>query len=194
MSEIKGTENFSNRLTVLGTSVALVTDVITSFPEFEFYADQLDNPVNADWAVNALAPAAQDTNNNGLTVRLFAAATEEGVGFILEIPSAASNIILGFKSRAETAPGSVVTVGLSLYERGVPDNGAVDAWSASNILTDISLPLNENFQYDEQTLATSTLGLTAGQVHQFELTRVDPAGGAELTGDWALLPIKVSFS
>lgn len=163
-------------------------------PEFEFTSGDFDNPNNADWTVNALAPAVADSNNNGLTVRLFDDTTEEGVGFQIPIPSGATNIILEFVSRAETAPGAAATVGLNLYNRGIPDNAAVEAWSAATQLTDIDIPTNENFQVDSQTITLASLGITAGELTQFELTRTDPSGGTELTGDWTLLNVKVSFN
>jgi len=170
------------------------SDLVVSFPEFQFFADQFENPVNADWTVNALAPAAADSNNNGLTVRLFDDTTEEGVGFIVEVPAGATNIVFDFVSRAETAPGAVNTVGLDIYNRGVPDNAAVQAWSASTALTDISIPTNEFFQEDTQTVTLASLGITAGETTQFELVRTLPGAGTDLTGDWALLLAKVSFT
>lgn len=159
-----------------------------------FYADQLDNPVNSDWAVNALAPAAADSNNAGLTVRLFDDTTEEGVGFITSVPAGKTNLKISFKSRAETAPGATRTVGLKLYQRGILDNAAVEAWSAGTVLTDIDIPTNEFFQYDTQTITLASLGITAGELTQFELTRINPAGGTELTGDWSLAEIVVEFT
>lgn len=159
-----------------------------------FYADQLDNPVNVDWAVNALAPAVADSNNNGLTVRAFDDVTEEGVGLILRVPAGATNLILTFKGRAETGPGAARTVGLKLYQRGLPDDAAPEAWSAGLALTDIDIPTNENFQYDSQTITLASLGITAGGMTQFELTRLDPVGGTELVGDWNLSELGVGFS
>lgn len=164
------------------------------FSRLQFFADQMENPVTADWAVNALAPAVADSNNDGLTIRLFDDTTEEGIGFIARIPDLATNIKLTFLSRAETAPGAARTVGLKLYERGIPNNAAVDAWSAGTVLTDIDIPANEFFQEDTQTLTLAALGLTAGQTHQFELTRINPTGGTELTGDWVLLLAQVEFT
>jgi len=158
-----------------------------------FYADQLDNPNNADWAVNALAPAVADSNNAALTNRLFDDTIEEGVGFISTPPSDITNIALSFKSRAEVGPLAARTVGLRLYNRGIPDNAAVEAWSTGT-LNDIDIPTNEFFQYDSQTIALATLGITAEELTQFELTRVNPAGGTELTGDWALAEILVEFT
>ncbi len=170
------------------------SDLVVAFPEFQFFADQLENPVTADWTVNALAPAAADSNNSGLTVRLFDDTAEEGVGFIVEVPTGATNIVFDFVARAETAPGAVNTVGLDIYNRGIPDNAAVQAWSASTALTDISIPTNEFFQEDTQSVALSTLGVTAGETTQFELVRTLPGAGTDLTGDWAMLLVKVSFT
>ncbi|NIQ74032.1 MAG: hypothetical protein GWN80_00435, partial [Gammaproteobacteria bacterium] len=62
----------NNQATGAGLERVLTTsDLTSSFPEFQFFADQVENPVTADWTVNALAPAAADSNNSGLTVRLF---------------------------------------------------------------------------------------------------------------------------
>lgn len=169
-------------------------DINTSIGVLQFFADQFDNPVNIDWAVNALAPAIVDSNDNNKIVRAFDDITEEGVGWVIRIPLAVTNIILKFVSRAETAPPATRTVGLKLYQQGNPDNAVPDAWDAGTVLTDIDIPTNENFQYDSQTLTLVSLGLVAGEVTHFELTRVNPAGGTELVGDWNLLELEVSFS
>jgi hypothetical protein len=161
---------------------------------FQFFADHLDNPNNADWTVNALAPAEADSNNNGLTVRRFDDTTEEGVGFELRVPTGVTNIVIDLVSRAETAPPAVRTVGPKLYNRGIPDNAAVEAWSAGLALTDIDIPTNEFFQYDSQTITLASLGITAGELTQFELTRVAPGAGVNLVGDWALKLIQVRFT
>jgi hypothetical protein len=161
---------------------------------FQFGPLQLDNPVNSDWAVNALAPAAADNINAGLTVRLFDDTTEEGVGFEMVVPSGATNLIIGLQSRAVVAPAAARTVGLNLYQRGVRDNLAVDSWSAGTQLTDIDIPNNNLFQVDSQTITLATLGVTAGELTQFELTRINPTGGTELVDDWALLNLTIEFS
>jgi hypothetical protein len=177
-----------------GTDHELLGGAGGGLPEFQFFADQFENPVTADWTVNALAPAAADSNNSGLTVRLFDDTTEEGVGFIIEVPATATNIVFDFVSRAETAPGAVNTVGLDIYNRGIPDNAAVQAWSSATQLTDLSIPTNEFFQEDSQTVTLASLGITAGETTQFELVRTTPTGGTDLTGDWDLLLLKVSFT
>lgn len=166
----------------------------TAYPQFQFFADQFEVPLNSDWTVNALAGSASDSNNAGLTVRLFDDTTSEGVGFTIRIPTGATNIIFKPISRAETAPGSAQTVALSVYEREIPNNSAPTSWSSAYDLTDIDIPTNEYFQYDSQTIALSTLGLTAGSVHQFELVRDTADSGDTLSGDWALLMLGVEFS
>jgi hypothetical protein len=135
-----------------------------------------------------------DSNNAGLEVRLFDDTTEEGVGFQTQIPTGVTNMLLEVKSRAETAPGAARTVGLKLYNREIPDNGAVESWSSGLVLSDVSLPANEYFQYDSQAITLSSLGITAGNEAQFELTRINPTGGTELTGDWALLCVQLRFN
>ena len=155
----------------------------SGFVEKTFEADQLENPNNSDWAVNSLAPAQADTNNNGLTIRAFDDTTEEGVGFKVRIPPTASNVIFRIFGRAETTDAAARTVGLQIYERELPDNAVVTAWSAGLQLTDIDIPTNEFFQYDEQILTLAALGVTAGSWHAFELTRVAPSGGTNLVGD-----------
>jgi len=165
---------------------------LVSVTVYRFFADQLDSPNNADWAVNALAPLSADSNNNGLNVRLFDDTAEEGVGFILGIPDGATNIIFGIKSRAETGPGGAVTVIPTIYAREMPDNAAVESWTAGTNLTALDFPITtEFFQYDSQSFTLASLSLVAGRIAQFELTR---DGAGTLTGDWALLEIEVSFS
>ena len=156
-----------------------------------FPMDTLDSPNTADWAVNAFAALGADSNNNALRVRQFDDTTEEGIGFTLEVPDGTTNVTFKFRSRAETAPGAAQTVSLVLYERELPDNGAITAWSAGTDFTDLSMPTNENWQYDEQTFTIATAGLTAGSTHQFEITR---DGAGTLVGDWTLTLFIVEFS
>ena len=160
---------------------------------FLFYADQLDNPNNADWAVNALAPAEADDNNNALTVRAFDDSAEEGVGFILTVPATATSITITTKGRARTSPGGVVAVELNLYTRDIPDNGAVAAFSVAFALTPISTPANEFFQYDTETLTLASIGVTPGNLTQFEFTRDGAEAGDTLVGDWLLVELGVQF-
>jgi hypothetical protein len=164
------------------------------FSSLQFYAEHLDSPNNANWVVNALAPASADSANAALVVRRFDDTAEEGVGFKVETPVGATSIVLAFRARAQTAPTATKQVILRLYTREIPDNAAVTAWSAATQLTAIDIPItNAYFQYDTQTIALSTLGLTAGRVTQFELTRYGGAAADTLVGDWDLLEVKVDF-
>jgi hypothetical protein len=161
---------------------------------YQFNADQLDSPNSANWAVNALAPASADAANTGLVVRRFDDTTEEGIGFLIELPAGATNITISPRGRAQTAPGGAAAVVLKLYNRDVPDNAAVGSWSAGTSLTAIDIPTNAYFQYDNQTISFATLGITAGRVTQFELTRTGTAGGDTLTGDYTLVELMISFT
>lgn len=176
-----------------GTGANPAWALASSFKEYLFQADQFESPNSSDWAVNALAPVTPGQNTS-LTIRRFDDTTAEGVGFTCKIPTGATNIIFDFLSRAATAPGSTQAVALNLYRRGIPDNAAVSSWTSAYALTNISIPNNGFYQEDTQTIALSTLTLTAGRMHQFELTRNAPAGGDTLTGDWCLHSIRVRFS
>lgn len=159
----------------------------------QLFADQFLTPTEADWAVNSFSTLSADTTNSGILVRTFDDTTEEGVGFALDIPSTASTITLKFRSRAETAPAGTRTVGVKLYVRSIPDNAAISSWQ-STALTDLSFPTNTNWQYNTQVFAVGALNVTAGSVNQFELTRVNPTAGTELTGDWDLMLLTVELS
>jgi hypothetical protein len=198
---------FTEKTIPVGADLMLVEDSAASgakkkvqlskaiFPIFHFFADQLDPPNNSDWAVNALAPVSRDSNNNGLPVRRFDDTTEEGVGFLVEIPAGATNIVLDIRSRAETAAASNLDVVPKLYCREIPDAAAVESWDSGTNLTTLTMGTNnEYFPYDSQTIALSTLSLVAGRVAQFELTRNTGSGSDTLVGDWTLLEIKVSFT
>lgn len=156
-----------------------------------FQSDQMESPNSSDWAVNALAPLIPDASNTGLSVRAFDDTTVEGIGFTVRVPTDATNIILGFLSRAATAPGSVKTVGLDLYKRAVPDNTVVPSWGSSTALTDLSIPTNAYYQKDSQTISISTLGLTVGVMYTFELCR-DVTD--TLSGDWLLHSLTIGWS
>ena len=165
-----------------------------AFPQFQFFAADFQNPNNADWVVNSLAPAVADSNNAGLTVRLFDDTTEEGVGFQILVPDGGVNIILRSIFRAEVLPPANRTIGLNLYQRRMPDNAVVTAWSAGLQLDDVAVTTNEFFIYFEQIITFAALGLVADEVTQFELTRIAPVAGTNLVGDWDLLELSVRFS
>jgi hypothetical protein len=163
-------------------------------PKYSYFADQLQNPVTADWVVNSLAAAGADSVNSGFTVRGFVDASETGVGFICKTPIGATNIVFNFVSRAHSAPGSTLNVVPAIYVREVPDNAAVEAWSAATNLTALAFPNSTAFQYDTQTIALTTLSMVAGRVFQIELTRKGADAGDTLTQTWDLLLVEVGFT
>ena len=164
-------------------------------PEFQFYADQVNSPVNADWAVNAFATVVNDPAKNALTVRQFAPSVEQGIGFTLLIPAGATNIVIAPIGRAQTAPGVAKAVLLKLYNRDIPDNAAVGAWSAGTNLTALTIPTDANFHYYTQTLTLAGLGLTAGRLTQFQLNRLGTSGSDTLTtSNWLMEEFKISFT
>ena len=63
-------------------------------------------------------------------------------------------------------------------------------------MADIDIPANENWQYDSESFALSALSMTAGELTQIEITRIDPAASPDtnLVGDWALLGLTVEFN
>jgi hypothetical protein len=154
----------------------------------------LDSPLTANWKVNAFAPASADASNTALTVRRFDDTLEEGVGFILETPLGISNVVLDFKARPYSLQTGVKSVVPKLYARGIPDNTAVTAWSTGTRLTPVDYTNNVFYHYDQRIVSMATLGMTAGQATQFELTRVGSDATDTVVGDWALLSIGVSFT
>jgi len=177
-----------------GGGVADITVTASSEKtNFHYNACELDSPVNDDWAVNGLAPASPDTVNAAVIVRRFDDTTEEGVGWIHRIPTGVTNMTINFVSRRQTA-GSTQTVIPRLYRRQFPDNAAPTAWSSQLSLTALSFPNNVNYQYDSQTITLATLGLTAGQTTQFELTRLGTVSGDTLSGDWNLLELRIVYT
>ncbi len=138
---------------------------------FSYFANSLDTPNNSDWAINAIAPATTDPSFASLSVRSFSSTIEQGVGFAVSIPPGATALTLKIRGRAQTAQGTAQVVQPRLYHRLLPNNAAVGAWSAAQELPNISVPANAFFQYYQQTIPLSTLGLTADRLYQFELTR-----------------------
>ena len=72
-------------------------------------------------------------------------------------------------------------------------NSTVGSWSATD-LTAIDITTDENWLTDSQTITLSSLGITAGEYYQIELSR-DPVDAADdLEGDWALRNFTIRFS
>jgi len=161
---------------------------------YSWFATDFLNPVNADWAINALASAEADPDDAALTLRAFDDTTEEGVGFLLKVPSNAAGVVtLSVHSRALT--GVAKTVRLNWRSREIPDDAAATpAWSSAVQLTDIAISADDNYDTQTQTQTLAALGLTAGLTYLIELTRDATDAGDDLVGDWGLFEIGVDFS
>lgn len=162
---------------------------------FTYYSASLESPNNADWVVNALAPAVSDPTNAAIVVRQFSNTVEQGVGCLVTVPPGATNITFRFKGRATTAPGAAAVVQHKLYVRSLPANAAVGAWSAATNLSNITIPTNAFFQYASQTLSIASLGMAVNGMYQFELTRATTVtGGTQLANNWLLAEFTVEFT
>lgn len=177
-------------------SIAQILSLVsTTFPEYLYTAKDFDNPNNADWDLNSLAPAVADSNNAALTVRLYDDAVAEGVGVLFQLPASATQFELEWVSRAETAPGAAAVVKPAIEIRNIGDNAAVTSppWTSFN-LADTDIPTNENFQYDSQTITFASLALTAGDYVQMQFNRNPTHPNDDLVGDWVVLTLRISFS
>lgn len=167
-------------------------EVGSSSEKFIYTAANFENPVNSDWAVDNLAPAIVDPANNALIVRAFDDTTEEGIGFWLTVPSGTSEVNFRFVHRRQTGTGSQNVV-VRFWEREIPNNTGITTWSGTPQEQTLSVP-NTNYQYDDVSFTFATLGLTAGSVHQFEITRQGTDASDNLSGDWLLLLLEVTFT
>jgi len=138
---------------------------------FTYYANSLDSPNTADYAVNAFAPVITDPTYTSLTVRSFSNAVEQGVSCLVSVPTGATTVTIRIRGRAQTAPGAASNVQLRTYTRLLPNNTAVGAWTSGVNLTLLSIPTNANFQYYVYTGTLASVNLAAGNLYQLELTR-----------------------
>ncbi len=167
----------------------------TVLAAYTFVSDAFDTPDNSGWAISTGAQSGTDPSIASIKLRGFDASSEEGVGFMIYLPSTAANFTLRCKARALSPPGSPQVVRIKLYHRRIPDNAAIPgSWSSYNGWANIDIPANGNYQYDVETVSFATLGLTAGNLYLFELTR-DAANAADtLTGDWGLIYLEVELT
>lgn len=166
----------ASRLNFTGSAVNVVdagggTTNISVGSRFTFFAGSLDSPNSSDWAINALAPAIADPSNLSLTVRQFSNTVEQGVGFLLSVPSGATAISFKLRGRAQVAQGSASQYQPRIYTRLVPNNAAIGAWSAAQNLASQTVPANAFYQYYTISTTLAALGLTAGNTYQIEFTR-----------------------
>ena len=178
-----------------GQTDITVTGSGSTFQRYTYFANSLDTPSNADFAVNALAPVTTDPTYTSMNIRAFSNTTETGVACMCAIPAGATSVTIRIKGRAQTAPGAASVVQPRMYYRNIPNNAAVSAWSAAQELSNISIPTNATFQYSSQTITLATLGLTAGNLYQFEFTRrVTGVTGTNLASFFYMAELTLEFA
>ncbi len=187
--------NFSGQAVGVTDGGSGTTNIVVG-SRFSYFANSLDNPNNADFAINALAPVITDPSFASLNVRSFSNTVEQGVAFTCSIPPGATTMTFKLRGRAQVAQAAAQVVQPRLYHRLLPNNAAVGAWSAAQELANVSVPANAFFQYSTQTVALATLGLTADRLYQFELTRrvTGVTGGTNLATNFLLAEITVEFA
>jgi hypothetical protein len=126
---------------------------------------------------------------------------EEGVGFILTVPSPSVQMSFEMKARAQNAPSNGArVVGNRIYYRPIPNNASFGTTWNQILLNNMTMATGSTlFQYKpRQTVpfvGGFSPGVTPGTLYQFELTRVAPSPAASnLTGDWNLVELIVEFT
>jgi hypothetical protein len=161
---------------------------------YQFFADQLDNPNNNDWAVSAMAPVTSDSLNTALSERAYNHTTESGAGWLLRMEPSLSNWNMILMMRPAVIPTVANVVGLRLYQREIANGASVGAWGFRQF-GPFTFGTSQIFwsQYNVNfNLNTSGPTLSAGKLYQFELTRVSQATG--LIGNMNLLEVHIELS
>lgn len=167
---------------------------ITIGARYTYFANSLDSVNSADFAVNGLSPVTTDPLSPAFNVRSFVNTAETGVGLMCSIPQGATQVTIRLKGRPATAPTSSSVVMFKLYNRLISTGAAMGAWTGSNLTNNV-IPTNAFFQYFNQTITLASLGLTAGNLYQFELTRPTTGfTGTNLTSAFLLAEVTLEFS
>ena len=192
----------TTKLNFVGSLVSVAdagsnTTNVTVGQRFTFFANSLDNPINADWAVNALAPVITDPTYNSISQRQFSNTTEQGVGFMVSIPAGATQATFKLRGRAATAVAGTNVVQFRVRTRSIANGAAPSVWSGTTELNNISITNTTNFQYFTQTVALASFAtaLSADNMYLFELTRrVTGLTGTNLAANFLLTEVTVEFS
>ena len=180
---------------ILPTDAGSGTVNVNIGSRFTYFANSLDTPNNADFAVNAIAAVTPDPAFNSINVRSFSNTVEQGAGFLCSIPPGATQMTVKMRGKPTAAPAAVSVVQPRLYSRIIPNGTAVGAWSAAYELPNINIPTNNTYQYYQQTISLTALGLTADRLCQFELTRrVAGVTGTNLASNYLLAELTVEFA
>lgn len=186
--------NFTGQIVSVTDAGSGVTNVNVG-QRFTYFANSLDNPVNSDFAVNALAPVVTDSAYPSINQRSFSATVEQGVGFFISIPSNATTITFKLRGRSSMAVGTTSPViQPRLYVRQIPDTFSIGSWSAAKEFANVPVVANANFSTNTQTFTLASLGLVAGYAYQCELTRrVGVATGNNLGNSWYMTELTVEL-
>lgn len=177
-----------------GAGVATLSQSASTVPirTYSYFASSLDSPNNADWAINALAPAIADPTNAGLTVRQFSNSANQGVGMMMSVPSGATNITFSYRGRNRVA--ATGSIQFYLYTRSLSNGSTTGAWSSANALTAITGILsNTNWNYYTYTATIASLSLSANNLYQFEFVR-NTGVASNLAQNWLLNELTISFT
>lgn len=175
-------------------SVATVQSAVTAIRNFTYVATSFDSPNNADWTVNALAPAIADPINNAISVRQFINTAPTGVGFTFLIPTTASNITFTYQGRSQTAAAG--TLQFEAFLRTIINSvtpGAPSAWSAALPLTSQTIAANTNYISYTTSVSVTGAGLVVGNTYQVEFVRNTAVAG-NLAQPWLLQNLTVAFT
>jgi hypothetical protein len=179
-------------ITLGSTALSFVPLTYVPLARQQFSAPDFDDP-GTDWSVVYAAGLTADSVNAAVMVRRFDDTTQEGVGWSVLIPAAATQVRFTFMSKAYGSPSAPDrTVGIALKKREVPNNASLGAW-ASSTLSDLTITQDVYFHRASQTVSLSTLSLTADRVYQLELVRQGPSAGTGLVGDWCLTMLLVEW-
>jgi hypothetical protein len=178
---------------------------------YQFYADQMDSPNNADWAVSGMAAAQADSANAALTIRSFPNDNiERGVGFLLRAQPGQTTMTVRFTSRPERSPSLIGSgVAINMYVRPITTadagggNRTPGAWQNRFLhdqgLAAFTLSFTQSatgFQNDEISFPMGVSGpsVIPGAIMQYEFTRIptNATGGTGLATQWNLLAIQIT--
>jgi hypothetical protein len=164
-----------------------------SYPWLNLFADNFITPTQSNWAVTALSLLNLDGSQASIKERQFDDTTEQGIGFLLNVPSGATNITFNVKGRPDANGGGGCV--WKLYYREIPNGAAVGSWNSRGLGT---MTVAATFNYQTSvftfTLASFSPALNGGSLYQMELTRDASNGSDTLSGTFELVSLLVGFS
>jgi hypothetical protein len=179
-----------------GGAGAAATFKQTILLDQQIFADQMDVPDNADYAVNALAPTiTKGGTDDDLKVAAFDATTQESRSFPIVIPVGGVNIEFEYMiapASNPTAPNDQVE--LEIQTKKINSNAAPGAWSAAVTLGEQSLTAAAtNLQRFTVSGTLASFNFVAGEAYNVSIRR-DVSLADELPVDLYLWYVRVRVS